>query len=179
MLVAVATSKSRAALARRVWGLMFDVLMRTAPQRADSLGRRGLTPNDSRALYTLDDKGRPMRSLAEAWRCDASNATWVVGRLEKMGLAERRTLKSDRRVKLVVLTSKGAATKAELLEEFHTPPIELLDLDRSALAALADLLAHIPAHPLEPRGTSPAADTRIARAPRTRRARAKRSRRRS
>jgi DNA-binding MarR family transcriptional regulator len=142
----MAASKSRAALARRVWGLMFDVLMRSAPERAESLGKRGLTPNDSRALYTLDDKGRPMRSLAEAWQCDASNATWVIGRLEKMGLAERRTLAADRRVKMVALTPKGVATKAALLKEFHTPPGELLTLDRSSLARLADLLAQIPDH---------------------------------
>ena len=175
--MAVARSKSHAALARRVWGLMFDVLMRTAPERAESLGKRGLTPNDSRALYTLDDKGRPMRSLAEAWRCDASNATWVIGRLEKMGLAERRTLATDRRVKLVVLTSKGAATKAELLEEFHTPPGELLDLDRSSLAMLADLLAHIPAHAREPRAMTTARPKRTARPSGSGRSRTKRRKR--
>jgi hypothetical protein len=28
-----------------------------------------------------------MKSLADEWRCDASNATWIVDRLEKLGLA--------------------------------------------------------------------------------------------
>lgn len=106
---AVAMSKSsKAALARQVWSLMFDFLVRTSPQRAKSLGRRGLTPNDSRALAALDQKvGRTMRSLAEDWECDASNATWVVDRLERLGLATRRAVPGDRRVRHVVLTAKG------------------------------------------------------------------------
>ena len=48
-----------------------------------------------------------MRSLADAWGSDASNATWVVDRLERLGLAERRALVTDRRVKLAVLTARG------------------------------------------------------------------------
>src|SRR5919202_5374806 len=131
------SSTGKAALARRVWSRMFDFLMVTAPQRARSLGRRGLTPNDSRALASLDlETGRTMRSLAEEWECDASNATWIVDRLERLHLAERRTVPHDRRVKLVVLTAKGAKVKAELLEEFHTPPAELLALDRADLEAI-------------------------------------------
>lgn len=133
----MANSPTKAALARRAWGRMFGFLMRTAPQRVSSLARRGLTPNDSRALASLDpEKGRTMRSLADEWQCDASNATWIVDRLERMHLAERRTIPRDRRVKLVVLTPKGAKTKAELMEEFFTPPAELVALDRADLEAL-------------------------------------------
>ena len=55
-------NSSKAALAREVWVLMFDSLMRTSPQRSKSLGRRGLTPNDARALSALDPRvGRTMR----------------------------------------------------------------------------------------------------------------------
>src|SRR5919107_1477493 len=110
-------STSKAALARRVWGKMFDFLVRTAPERAQALGRRGLTPNDSRALTSLDpETGRTMRSLADEWKCDASYATLIVDRLERLGLAERRTVARDRRVKLAALTAEGARVKAELLE---------------------------------------------------------------
>ena len=131
--------------ARRVWQLMFDFLMRTAPARARSLGRRGLTPNDSRALASLHPQdGRTMRSLADEWECDASNATWIVDRLEKFGLAERRTVPHDRRVKLVVLTARGVKTKAELMGEFLTPPAELLDMNHSDLEALQRALEELP-----------------------------------
>src|SRR3954469_15632244 len=100
------SSRTKAALARRVWQLMFECLMRSAPERGRSLGRRRLTPNDSRALASLDpQEGRTMRSLADEWECDASNATWIVDRLERFGLAERRSVPHDRRVTLVVLTA--------------------------------------------------------------------------
>lgn len=135
----------KAQLARRAWGLMFEFLMRTSPRRSEGLGRRGLTPNDSRSLASLDpEHGRTMRSLAEEWRCDASNATWIVDRLERFGLAERRTVRQDRRVKLVVLTPKGSRLKAELLEEFHVPPPELLELNRADLEALKRALEKLP-----------------------------------
>ena len=131
------TPKARTILARDVWRLMFDFLMRTAPDRARALGRRGLTPNDSRALASLRaDEGRTMRALAEEWECDASNATWMVDRLEKLGLAERRSIPQDRRVKQVNLTAKGLRIKTELLEEFHTPPARLAGLARKNLEAL-------------------------------------------
>lgn len=123
---------------------MFDFLMRTAPERTRSLGRRGLTPNDARALAALDPAaGRSMRSLAEAWECDASNATWVVDRLERMGLARRRTVPHDRRLKLVVLTPKGLRLRTELMEEFHAAPPELARLGRADLAALIRILERL------------------------------------
>jgi MarR family transcriptional regulator, organic hydroperoxide resistance regulator len=128
-------------LARQVWRSMFDFLMRTAPERTRSLARRGLTPNDSRALYSLSPtQGRTMRTLAKEWDCDASNATWIVDRLENSGLAQRKTVPHDRRVKLVVLTKKGEALKTELMEEFYTPPADLLGLAASDLVTLQRVL---------------------------------------
>jgi DNA-binding MarR family transcriptional regulator len=141
---AVDMSAKKAVLARHAWKLMFDFLMRTAPQRTANLGRRGLTPNDARALGSLNlDEGRTMRSLAEEWGCDASNATWIVDRLETVGLVERRMVPHDRRIKLVTLTPKGLKTKADLMKEFHTPPPELLDLDRVDLEVLQRVLENL------------------------------------
>ena len=140
--------QSKTALAQQVWSLMFDYLIRTAPARTESLGRRGLTPNDSRALFSLRlGEGRTMRSLADSWECDPSNATWVVDRLEKLGLAERRSLSGDRRVKLVVLTKKGEKTRAELSKEFHHPPSEISSLDREDLESLLRVLSKVASPP--------------------------------
>jgi len=135
------TRPASEALARRVWQMMFDVLIRSAPVRTASLARRGLTPNDSRALFSLDPRsGRSMRSLADEWRCDPSNATWIVDRLEALGLAQRQPVVHDKRVKLVVLTRKGERTRADLLEEFHQPPAEFARLRRADLEALERIL---------------------------------------
>src|SRR5262249_58717942 len=86
-------------------------------------------------------EGRRMRSLAEAWQCDPSNTTWIVDRLEKLGLAERRAVAEDRRIKHVVLTAQGARTRAELMDEFHSPPPEVAGLARADLECLQRVLA--------------------------------------
>src|SRR5687768_11384101 len=101
------SSQRKRALAGRAWRLMFDCLMSTRPARDRSLKRRGLTPNDARALTSLERvHGRPIGALARDWACDPSNATFIVGRLERAGLAERRVGPHDRRVKLVALTPR-------------------------------------------------------------------------
>src|ERR1700682_4072382 len=134
-------ARDKAALAAEAWKRMFDFFMRTGVQRGRVLARMGLTPNDARALSALDvPDGRTMRSLAEEWGCDASNATWIVNRLEKRGLAERRTKPGDRRVKLVVLTAAGAKARKQLLDGLFDPPPELLALPRATLEVLRDSL---------------------------------------
>ncbi len=144
--------KSKEALAAEVWRRMFDFLMISRPQRDVIMRRLGLTPGDAKALASLEPgEGRPMGALAEEWTCDASNATWMVDRLEQRGLVERRPDASDRRLKMVVLTDLGVATKQELLLGMYEPPRELLLLDRARLEALAGALAALPT-----RGGTPA-----------------------
>lgn len=134
------------ALAGRTWQALFNLLTRSAPARTASLARRGLTPNDSRALFSLDARtGRSMRSLADEWRCDPSNATFIVDRLEQLGLASRQPLVTDKRVKLVVLTRKGQRTRTELLQEFHQPPPEFDALERGDLELLERILEKLAA----------------------------------
>jgi DNA-binding MarR family transcriptional regulator len=120
---------------------MFDCLMSTRPARDRSLKRRGLTPNDARALTSLERvHGRPIGALARDWACDPSNATFIVGRLERAGLVERRVSTHDRRVKLVALTPRGASIKEALLTEFRSASRDLLALDRADLKALERIL---------------------------------------
>ena len=134
-------------LAASVWGRIFDFIIATSPRRIELLALHGLTPNDSRALQTpgLEGEGRTMRSLAAEWRCDASTATWTVDRLETKGLAERRAHPSDRRVKLVVLSPNGIATKAALLSGIYAPPPELLELTDQELVELERAVSALPA----------------------------------
>lgn len=133
--------RSRQSLAGRVWQRLFGLLMSTAPRRNAALARRGLSPNDARALHFLDAQaGHPLGALAREWGCDPSNATAIVDRLERAGLAERKPMEGDRRVKLVALTPRGLAMKQELMAEFLAPPEGLLALTRSELETLERLL---------------------------------------
>lgn len=123
---------------------MFDFLLKTAPDRTKHLAEHGLTPNDARALETLElHQGQTMRALARVWTCDPSNATWIVDRLEKLGLAERQASSVDRRIKLVRLTVRGLETKEALRDAFYNPPPELSELDETVLAGLVEALSQV------------------------------------
>jgi DNA-binding MarR family transcriptional regulator len=134
-------SRDKSALAAQAWKRLFTFFMKTRSQRDRLLARLRLTPNDVRALTELDgSSGRTMRSLAEEWGCDASNATWIVDRLEKRGLVERRAKPGDRRVKLVVLSAAGVKARKQLLDGLFEAPPELLALPRATLEVLRDSL---------------------------------------
>ena len=105
----------------------------------------GVTPGHVKALLELQpDQPRPMGALAESLHCDASNATWLVDRLEERDLVERGDVPTDRRVKTVVLTSLGVKTRAAVIERLYEPPEDLLALDRKDLEELRAALAKLP-----------------------------------
>jgi DNA-binding MarR family transcriptional regulator len=140
----VTRGASKRELAAEAWRLLFSFFLRTRAKRERVLQQFGLTPNEIRALGDLDLKeGRPMRSLAEAWGTDASNATWVVDRLEKQGYAERRTKPGDRRVKLVALTARGVKTKAAVMKAMLDPPPAMMSVSPEDLQSLIAVLGRL------------------------------------
>ena len=136
-------------LAADVWRRMLDFHMAHL-RHLQTARQLGLNPGATKLLLDLEpDDPRPMRALAETFACDASNVTWMVDQLEERGLVERRTFRSDRRVKTVALTALGEKTKAELLRRIYEPPDDLIALPRPELVALRDALAKLP-EPLVP-----------------------------
>ena len=134
-----------AALAADAWGRIWEFFLANRHRYASVAGAHGLNPGVMAALLSLDGEGpKPMRSVAEACHCDASNATWLVDRLEERGLVERRTPPEDRRMKTVVLTPAGTDLVAAIRAEVLRPPDAILalgddelDLIRSVFAKLA------------------------------------------
>jgi DNA-binding MarR family transcriptional regulator len=144
-------SKSKSDLASEAWSNIFEFIVATAGHRDAVLERLKLTPGDGRALAALEP-GVPktMRTLAEEWNCDASNATWMVDRLEKRGLVKRQDVPGDRRLKAVALTAKGKQIKGDLTAGMYAPPPELLALSREELEALAAAVSGLPRGQLSP-----------------------------
>jgi DNA-binding MarR family transcriptional regulator len=135
----------KAELAAEAWAPLIDFIVATGPRRSHVFGELGLTPNDGRALGSLDPViGRSMRSLAHEWGCDASTATWAIDRLVAKGLAERRAHDRDRRITLVTLTAAGDETARKLSELVHVPPPELLELSEDELVALREAAKKLP-----------------------------------
>ena len=145
MVTMAAGSKAKEEAASAAWRLIFDYIVATAADRVAVLDRLGITPAESRALSSLDpEAGRSMRALADEWRCDPSNATWLVDRLESHGLARRVAREGDRRVKEVVLTAKGKRMRGDLVRSLYTPPRDLLALALGDLEALSAAASKLP-----------------------------------
>jgi DNA-binding MarR family transcriptional regulator len=124
-------------VAAEAWKAVLGFIVATADRRSEALRRLGLTPNEARALSSLEPaRGRAMGSLADQWHCDASTATWIVNRLARRGLVARRPSPDDRRITLVALTGLGASVKRRWLRAAFTPPPELLELAMDELVAL-------------------------------------------
>ncbi|GGL93314.1 MarR family transcriptional regulator [Streptomyces fumigatiscleroticus] len=89
-----------------------------AHQIADHVRQRavtlGLTAAQATALREMTGP-MTMRELAERMSCEPSNATFVIDRLEKQGLVERRAHPTDRRAKHLLLTPEGSALRERLL----------------------------------------------------------------
>lgn len=107
----------------------------------------GLTPPQAHGLH-LFSRPRPMRSVAEALRCDASYITHIADDLESLGLAERSTDPHDRRVKQMTLTSKGRRLHARLKALLYEANPLAAHLDDDEQRVLVELLGKLPStHP--------------------------------
>jgi DNA-binding MarR family transcriptional regulator len=82
----------------------------------------------------------PMRDLADRLQCDPSNVTFLADRLEERGLIERRPDLSDRRVKLLALTTAGLAVRTRIVQAAATrsPLARLSPADQQRLCRLLD-----------------------------------------
>ena len=100
-----------------------------------------LSPPQVRALGVLEP-GRPvpMSDLAEALHCDNSNVTGIVDRLEDRGLVERRSATHDRRVKMLVVTERGAEVRERLAERLDEAPPPLARLTPEDQRTLRDIM---------------------------------------
>jgi DNA-binding MarR family transcriptional regulator len=100
-----------------------------------------LSPPQVMALRHLDPaEPRPMSELAVSLRCDNSNVTGIVDRLEDRGLVERRPAEHDRRVKMLRITERGAQVRASLSARMSEPPEPLANLSLEDQQALRDIM---------------------------------------
>jgi DNA-binding MarR family transcriptional regulator len=78
--------------------------------------------------------------MAELLHCDPSNVTGIVDTLEERNLAQRKPSESDRRVKVVELTSAGKKLRARAFEEMYKPPAWIESLSEPDQRKLRDVL---------------------------------------
>jgi DNA-binding MarR family transcriptional regulator len=115
--------------------------MEIRPRALRMAAELGLTPPQLFALKSLDpDQPVPMRALAAALHCDSSNVTGLVDGLEAQGLVERREAEHDRRVRMLVVTERGAEARARMQAAMREVPAPLAALSEDDQKVLRDIL---------------------------------------
>ncbi|MEU8304933.1 MarR family transcriptional regulator [Actinomadura sp. NPDC048955] len=105
----------QAAAEREVCGLVNGLAQQIADHVRERAVTLGVTAAQATALREMTGP-MTMRELAERMSCEPSNATFVIDKLEKQGLVERRAHPTDRRARLLVLTADGNVLRERLLE---------------------------------------------------------------
>ncbi|MEU5819967.1 MarR family transcriptional regulator [Streptomyces sp. NPDC047803] len=119
--------------------LIGTVVARYYEEYEQAAAAHSLTGAQARVLGLLSVEPLPMRRIAQKLKCEPSNVTGIVDRLEARGLVERRPDPADRRVKLAAPTERGAATAMQLRDtlDFAREPLAgLSDADRTVLRDL-------------------------------------------
>ncbi|RPK65457.1 HTH-type transcriptional regulator MhqR [Streptomyces sp. ADI96-02] len=117
-------------LTLEVVDLIGTVVARYHEEYDRAAAQHSLTGAQARLLGLLAMEPLPMRRIARKLKCEPSNITGIVDRLEARGLVERRPDPADRRVKLAAATELGVRTARELRDA--------LDFAREPLAGLSD-----------------------------------------
>jgi len=127
--------------ARRTWQLLVKFFF-AQREHLPTLGEEfELSPVQCHVLHLIEpDEPVPMGRLAETLRCDASNVTGLVDRLESRGLVERRPSAGDRRVKVIQLTAAGSRLRSQLLRRMTGSACSLSRLSTSDQRALLRIL---------------------------------------
>ncbi|MFF5704388.1 MarR family winged helix-turn-helix transcriptional regulator [Streptomyces sp. NPDC012794] len=120
--------------------LIGDVVARYHMEYEEAAARHQLTGAQAKVLNLLAMEPLPMRHIAQKLRCEPSNVTGIIDRLETRGLVERRPDPADRRVKLAAPTEEGTATAERLRESLDFAREPLAGLSAEERTALRDLL---------------------------------------
>jgi DNA-binding MarR family transcriptional regulator len=147
-------TRSRAtATAREIWELLLELSRTQFREHLNAtIATFDLSLPQAHALQVLEPGNPvPMRELAASLKCDASNITGIVDRLEARGLVERRSDPGDRRVKVLVVTVEGAAVRARLVRQLYEVPAAITRLSSTEQRTLLDLLQRLVTPPPPPR----------------------------
>ncbi|MFI6372301.1 MarR family winged helix-turn-helix transcriptional regulator [Streptomyces sp. NPDC050546] len=128
------------ALTLEVVELIGEVVARFHEDYEEAAAEHSLTGAQARLLSLLCLEALPMRRLAQRLKCEPSNVTGIVDRLEARGLVERQPDPADRRVKVAAATPEGRAVARSLREALRFAREPLAGLSEGERVALRDAL---------------------------------------
>ncbi|MEU9335729.1 MarR family transcriptional regulator [Streptomyces sp. NPDC048290] len=120
--------------------LIAGLVARYHEEYEEAAAEHALTGAQAKLLSLLALEPLPMRRIAHRLKCEPSNVTGIVDRLESRGLAERRADPADRRVKLAAATDEGLRVARGLRESLRFAREPLAGLSADERLVLRDLL---------------------------------------
>jgi DNA-binding MarR family transcriptional regulator len=120
--------------------LIGAVVARYHQEYEEAAARHGLTGAQARVLSLLALEPLPMRQIAHRLKCEPSNITGIVDRLEARELVAREPSPGDRRVKVAAPTQEGARVARSLRDSLDFAREPLAGLSRDERLALRDML---------------------------------------
>jgi MarR family transcriptional regulator, 2-MHQ and catechol-resistance regulon repressor len=139
--------KNHAAQGVHLWLLLWKATKQLEALARRSVQETGLGLSDFGVLEALFHKGPlPMNALRKKVLLSSGSTTTAVDRLERSGLVKRSATSTDRRSRIVRLTSKGSDLISKLFQE-HANDMEVAfscldDVERVTLANLLRKLGH-------------------------------------
>lgn len=127
-------------LTLEVVDLIGSVVARYHEEYDRAAAAHSLTGAQARVLALLSLEPLPMRRIARTLKCEPSNVTGIIDRLEARGLVERRPDPTDRRVKVAATTATGTRTARQLRDSLGFAREPLAELSRAERTTLRDLL---------------------------------------
>ncbi|WP_039939110.1 MarR family winged helix-turn-helix transcriptional regulator [Streptomyces himastatinicus] len=135
--------------------LIGTIVARYHEEYEEAAAKHALTGAQARVLGLLSRGPTPMRRIAQQLKCEPSNVTGIVDRLESRGLAERRLDPADRRVKLAAATETGRETAERLRGSLDFAREPLAGLSADERTVLRDLLQRMLGVTPQPESSAP------------------------
>ncbi len=127
-------------MAQELAEAFFDLLISRSTWFQSVAVEIGVTPIQARTLVELEpEREQTMSGVAASARCEPSNLTGIVDKLEARGLVERRGATADRRIKMVSLTREGVALRRRLIARLNEPAPWMVALSAAEQRRLRDL----------------------------------------
>lgn len=119
---------------------VYEIVMATTHRAEPALGELGLTMSTAYALWAIEP-GEPaptMKVMAQRLRCNASSLTFISDRLVKLGYITRAEDPTNRRFRVLSLTSAGEVARRKALDvlEESCPLIRLTQVQQDDLMNL-------------------------------------------
>jgi DNA-binding MarR family transcriptional regulator len=130
-------------LRRKTWKALCTFVLDVHDEQRGGAKASGLSPMRLQALYELSAGPLSLRELRERLSTDSPYVSVIVNDLARRRLVTSRRHSTDRRVKLVSLTTAGRAAAQEVAALRSSGPAQIDGLDTDELSALNRILSRL------------------------------------